>query len=188
MHRPLEHLFRSILAPLRRFPEISSRETMCGRRMYCLAFVVIEIPGSRQSIIRVGADLGEFCAAVLRRLATAKQKDSENQGRHGDGPISHRFLLRQDLCFIIPEAITSAKKNSPPDLQPHRLQGPLSRRAARPFLFQTNITYSRAIDRWRGSKGPFGWGGDYALGIIGIRLRTPIGMPLLELRDPRSRG
>ena len=57
--------------------------------MYCLAFVVIEISGSRQSIIRVGADLSEFRAAVLRRLATAEQKDSENQGSHGDGPISH---------------------------------------------------------------------------------------------------
>src|SRR4029077_5775449 len=57
--------------------------------MDCLAYVVIEISGSRQSIIRVGADLGEFCAAVLRRLATAEQKDSENQGSHGDGPISH---------------------------------------------------------------------------------------------------
>jgi hypothetical protein len=57
--------------------------------MYCLAFVVIEISGSRQSIIRVGADLSEFRAAVLRRLATAKQKDSENQRSHGDGPISH---------------------------------------------------------------------------------------------------
>jgi|HubBroStandDraft_6_1064221.scaffolds.fasta_scaffold718681_1 hypothetical protein len=57
--------------------------------MDCLAFVVIEISGSRQSIFRDGADLGEFCAAVLRRLATAEQKDSENQGSHGDGPISH---------------------------------------------------------------------------------------------------
>jgi hypothetical protein len=57
--------------------------------MDCLAFVVIEISGSRQSISRDGADLGEFCAAVLRRLATAEQKDSENQGNHGDGPISH---------------------------------------------------------------------------------------------------
>jgi hypothetical protein len=57
--------------------------------MDCLAFVVIEISGSRQSIIRIGADLGEFCTAVLRRLATGEQKDSENQESHGDGPISH---------------------------------------------------------------------------------------------------
>jgi hypothetical protein len=57
--------------------------------MDCLTFVEIEISLSRQSIIRVSADLGEFCAAVLRRLATAKQRDSENQESHGDGPISH---------------------------------------------------------------------------------------------------
>jgi hypothetical protein len=57
--------------------------------MDCLAFVVIEISGSRQSIFRDGADLGEFCAAVLRRLATAEQKDSENHGSQGNGLISH---------------------------------------------------------------------------------------------------
>ena len=57
--------------------------------MDCLAFVVIEISGSWQSICRIGADLGEFCAAVLRRLATAKQINSESQGSQDDGPISH---------------------------------------------------------------------------------------------------
>ena len=85
--------------------------------MDCLAFVVIEISGGRQSIIWVGADLGEFCAAVLRRLATAEQNDSENQGSHATDRSAIQFLLRQDLCFILPEAITSAKK------EPRRSQG-----------------------------------------------------------------
>ena len=57
--------------------------------MDCLAFVVIGISRGRQSVIWVGADLGEFCAAVLRRLATAEQNGSENgKPRRTDQPFN----------------------------------------------------------------------------------------------------